>query len=76
MSLFSKVGHISCVHTKKQRIIGWMFVYVSIIIAPLTGFTLSFRGSVIPSFCEHLVSTQYLENILTESDQILYTHQH
>ena len=41
-----------------------------------TGFTLSFRGSVIPSFREHFVSAQYLKNNLTESDQILYAHQH
>ena len=33
-----------------------------------TGFTLSFR--------EYLVSAQYLENELTESDQILYAYQH
>ena len=49
-----------------------------------TGFTLSFRDSVIPWFCgsmvpsfrEHFVSAQYLKNKLTESDQILYAHQH
>ena len=49
-----------------------------------TGFTLSFRdsvvpwfrGSVVPSFREHFVSAQYLKNKLTESDQILYAHQH
>ena len=41
-----------------------------------TGFTLSFRNSMVWSFCEHFVSTQYLENELTESDQILYAHQH
>ena len=47
-----------------------------------TGFTLSFRDSVIPSFRlsvilsfrEQFVSVQYLENGLTESDQILYAH--
>ena len=36
-----------------------------------TGFTLSFCDSVIQWFRQHLVSTQYLENVLTESDQIL-----
>ena len=35
-----------------------------------------FRDSVVPSFREHFVSAQYLKNKLTESDQILYAHQH
>ena len=39
-----------------------------------TGFTLSFRGSVIPLFCEHFISTQYLEKEWTESDLILYAY--
>ena len=65
-------------------------LYRQVFIAPAlekwgyTGFTLSFRDSVIlslhhsvvPSFREHFVSVQYLENGLKESDQILYTHQH
>ena len=47
-----------------------------------TGFTISFRRSVLlchsvmPLFRQNFVSTQYLENKLTESDQILYAHQH
>ena len=47
-----------------------------------TGFTMSFRRSVLPSFRysviplfrPNFISTQYLENELTESDQILYVH--
>ena len=47
-------------------------------------FTLSFHGSVllwfghsvVRSFREHLVSAQYLKNQLTESDEVLYAHQH
>ena len=49
-----------------------------------TGFTMSFRRSVIPSFRysviplfrPNFISTQYLENQFTESDQILYAHHH
>ena len=47
-----------------------------------TGFTISFRRSVLPSFRysviplfrPNFISTQYLENQFTESDQILYAH--
>ena len=39
-----------------------------------TGFTMSFRRSVLPLFRQNFISTQYLENQFTESDQILYVH--